>query len=80
MKILSAEMASIPKQAIQRMIKESFGLQITDDAASALAGMVERKARKISKFAVKNAKKEKRSKVVKKDIEEYMLKVGLNED
>ena len=79
MKILSAEMANIPKQAIKKMIQRSFGLQITNDAAAALADVLEKWARKISKYAVGNAKKEKRNKVVKKDIEEYVLKVGLDE-
>ena len=77
---MSAEMASIPKQAIKKMVQESFGLQITDDAAGALARLLERRARKISKFAVKNARKEKRGKVMKKDVQEYVLKVGLDED
>ena len=80
MKILSAEMASIPKQAIKKMVQGYFGLQITDDAAGALAKLLERRARKISRFAVKNAKKEKREKVTKKDIQEYVLKIGLDED
>jgi histone H3/H4 len=80
MKILSAEMASIPKQAIKKMVQEYFGLQITDDGAAAIARLLERRARKISKFAVKNAKKESREKVTKKDIQEYVLKVGSDED
>ena len=79
MKILSAEMANIPKKSIKKMIQGSFGLQITDDAAGALAQLLERRARRISKFAVLNAKKEKRNKVTKKDIEEYVLKVGIDE-
>ena len=80
MRILSAEMATIPKQAIQRMISRSFGFKITDDAAAALAHMLESKAKKISKFAVKNAARGKRAKVTKKDIEEYVMKIGLDED
>lgn len=79
MKILSAEMASIPKQAIKKMVQSSFGLQITDEAAGALAKLLERKAKKISKFAVENAKREKRGKVIRKDIEAYVFKVGLDE-
>lgn len=80
MKILSADMAAIPKQAIQKMIMRSFGLKITDDAASALAQMLERKAKRMSSYAVKNAKKHKRNKVTKEDIEDYVMKVGLDED
>ncbi len=80
MKILSAEMATIPTQAIKRMVLHSFGLKITDDAARAMAQELERKAKRISRFAVSNAKKEKRNKVTKKDIEEYVMKIGLDED
>lgn len=80
MKILSAEMAKIPKQAIQKMIHRSFGFKITDDAANAMAKMLERKAKSISRFAVKNASHDKRTKVTKKDIEEYVMRVGLDED
>ena len=80
MKILSADMADIPRQAIKKMIKEQFDLQITDGAAGALASMLERKAKKISKFAVNNAKRERRDKVTRKDIQEYILKIGLDEN
>ncbi len=80
MRILSAEMATIPKQAIKKMVMRSFGLKITDDAAAAIAAVLEKKAKKISLFAVKNAKKDKRNKVMKKDIEDYVMKIGLDED
>ena len=80
MRILSAEMATIPKQAIKRMMSQSFGLKITDEAAEALAAVLERKAKKISRFAVDSAKKDKRNKVTKKDIEDYIMKIGLDED
>jgi histone H3/H4 len=80
MKILSADMATIPRQAVKKIVKKYFGLQMTDDAAGAFAGLLEEKARRISTFAVKNAKKENRSKVTKKDIQDYVLKVGSDED
>ncbi len=80
MKILSAEMATIPRQAIKEMVMRSFGLRITDDAAGTIASILEKKARKISLFAVKNAKRDKRNKVTKKDIEEYVMKIGFDED
>lgn len=73
-------MANIPKQAIKKMIKSYFKLQITDEAAAALAEMLEKRAKKISSLAVKNARSEKRDKVIRKDIEESALKVGLDED
>lgn len=79
MRILSAEMATIPKQAIQKMIRRSFGYSISDDAAAALARMLESKAKKISRFAVRNANRERRTKVTRRDIEDYVMKVGLDE-
>jgi histone H3/H4 len=80
MKILSADMATIPKQAVKKIFNKYFGLQITEDGASALARLLEKKAKKISAYAVKNAKKEKRDKITKKDIEDYVLKVGSDEN
>ncbi|MDE1874170.1 MAG: NFYB/HAP3 family transcription factor subunit [Candidatus Micrarchaeota archaeon] len=73
-------MASIPKRAIKKMIQNSFGMRITDDAAGAMARMLESRAKKISRFAVRNAEHEKRRKVIRKDIEEYVVRVGLDED
>jgi len=72
--------ANIPKQAIKKLIKSYFKVNISDDGAVALARILENKAKRISKFAVRNAKKEKRDRVTKKDIEEYVLKIGLDED
>lgn len=80
MKILSAEMATIPKQAVKKIFGKYFGLQITDDGADALARVLEKKAKRISAFAVSNAKKEKRNKITKKDIQDYVLKVGSDDD
>jgi histone H3/H4 len=80
MKILSAEMATIPKQAVKKIFNKYFGLQITEEGAGAIARLLEKKAKKISSFAVKNAKKDNRDKVTKKDIEDYILKVGSDEN
>ena len=80
MKILSADMATIPKQAVKKIFSRYFGLQITDEGAGALARVLEKKAKSISAFAVKNARKDKRNKVTKADIQEYVLKVGSDED
>lgn len=80
MKILSADMATIPKQAVKKIFNKYFGLQITDKGADALARVLEKKAKRISAFAVKNAKKDKRDKVTKKDIEDYVLKVDSDEN
>jgi len=77
---MGISVANIPKQAIKKLIKKYFGVNISDDGAVALAKILESKAKRISKFAVKNAKREKRDRVTKKDIEEYVLKIGLDED
>ena len=41
MKILSADMATIPKQAVKKIFNKYFGLQITDKGADALARVLE---------------------------------------
>ena len=69
MLIKAVVMASIPMEAIKSLIKKQFGVKISDDGAAALAKILERKADAISKFAVDNAKKEKRDRITKKDIE-----------
>jgi len=76
MTILSADMATIPNESVKKIMQKYFGLQITDDAAGAMARILEKRAKKISAFAVNNAKKEKRQKVTKEDIQEYVLNVG----
>jgi histone H3/H4 len=83
MKILSSDgvcTASIPKQAIKKLIKRYFGANISDDGADAMARILESRAKRISRFAVGNARRQNRDRVTKKDIEEYVLKVGLDED
>jgi len=79
MKILSADMATLPKAAIKKLVKKYVGADLTDDGAEELAKALERHARTIAKFAVKNAKKEKRSSVTKKDIQEYIFKKETSE-
>jgi len=71
--------ASISKQAIKDLIKRNYGFEITDDGAAAMARMIEKKAMTVSKFAVKNAKKEKRKEVTKKDLLAYAQKVGFDD-
>jgi histone H3/H4 len=72
-------MASIPAESIKRMVSREFGLQITDDAARALAKMLESRAKRISRFAVLNSRKRKGDKITKEDIQEYVLKAGLDD-
>ncbi len=75
-------MAVISEQAVKGIIKkyaEVEGISITDDAVKTMSDMLNRKAKEIAKFAVNNAKTQKREKVMKKDISAYDLKVGFDE-
>ncbi len=73
MRILSAEMANIPKASIKKLLKSYFDVKITDEAAEEMAGILDKKAREISEYAVENAKKESRRTVTKKDIAGYIV-------
>ncbi|MDE1825177.1 MAG: NFYB/HAP3 family transcription factor subunit [Candidatus Micrarchaeota archaeon] len=61
-------MANIPNQAIKKLIKRYAKVNITEDGAEALGRILEKKAMNISRFAVKNAKKQGRSKITKEDV------------
>ncbi|MEM3201560.1 MAG: hypothetical protein QXS78_01155 [Candidatus Micrarchaeaceae archaeon] len=77
MRILSADIvAGIPDDAVRAFVKKYAKVKITEDAVREIAKMLNAEATRISKFAVKNAKKEKRDKITKKDIMDYVLKRG----
>jgi histone H3/H4 len=67
-------MAKISKQAVKELVKRYAKISITDDAVGEMTKMLESEAKRISSFAVSNAKKEKRDKITKKDIMDYVLK------
>ncbi len=69
-------MAKIPRAAIKQLVKGYFNANITESGVDELARMLESEAERISKFAVENAKKEKRGKVTKKDISKYVISRG----
>lgn len=69
-------MANIPKQSVKNIVRRYFKVNITDDGAAELAKMLEGEAKRISKFAVANAKKDKRDRVTRKDVREYVLKAS----
>jgi histone H3/H4 len=76
-KILSADlMAKISKMLVKKLVKEKFNIAISDDAALAIADMLEKKATSIARYAVKHAQRKKRSTVLSEDIEGYKLKFG----
>ena len=74
MKILSADkMANIPRAAIRDLVRKYLKANITEGGADELAKMLEEEAKRISEFAVGNAKKENRDRVTKKDITKYFI-------
>ena len=75
MRILSADlMAKIPRKAIKELVKSHFKARITEGGAEKMAAMLEKEAERMSAFAVQNAKRDRRVKITRKDIEEYMLR------
>ncbi len=67
-------MANISRDSIKKLVAKYAHARITDSGADEMAKMLEKRAKEIAKFAVKNAKKGKRNKVTKEDIEAYVFK------
>ena len=74
-------MRNISKSSIKKMMKSGSNpnLIISDKAADAIAKILENKARRIAKYAVKRAKSNKRNTITEEDIDTYMLKFGARE-
>ncbi len=76
-KILSAEsMRKISKATIKKLVNSSGGVIISDSAAAAIANLLEKKATRIAKYAVRRAKAKKRESVIAEDIESYRVRFG----
>jgi histone H3/H4 len=69
-------MRKISKAAIKRLVNTSGDVVISDSAASAIAALLEKKAKRIAKYAVKRAKSKKRGTVMAEDIESYKARFG----
>jgi histone H3/H4 len=69
-------MRKISKAAIKKLVNGSGGVVISDRAAAAIASMLEAKAKRIAKYAVKRARKAKRDTVTGEDIESYRVRFG----
>lgn len=67
-------MATISRSSIKALIKKKFKATITPGGADELARILENEAKRISSFAVLNAKKNKREKVTRSDIKDYIIK------
>ncbi|MCL4381475.1 NFYB/HAP3 family transcription factor subunit [Candidatus Marsarchaeota archaeon] len=68
-------MPKIPKTVIKELVKDR-GLRLNEKAADAITKILEKKAKEIAEYAVKNAKKNNREKITKEDIEAYIMKYG----
>ena len=76
-KILSAEsMRKISKASIKKLVNGRGGVMISDSAASAIAALLEKKAARIARYAVKRAKAKRRDTVMAEDIESYRVRFG----
>ena len=67
-------MGTISRTSIKKLVKKHYGVGITAGGADEIAKILEVEAQKISSYAVKNAKKNSRDKVTKKDINDYVIK------
>ncbi|MGC8567749.1 MAG: histone-like protein [Candidatus Micrarchaeia archaeon] len=61
----------LSKTYIKKFVWESFHVKISDQAAGALVDLLNKKASSIAKYAVKSAKKDKRTTILEKDIKKY---------
>ncbi|MGI0100814.1 MAG: histone-like protein [Candidatus Micrarchaeaceae archaeon] len=71
-------MRDIPNSTIKKIIKNSSNPDfiISDRAAAAIARILEGKAKRIAKYAVKRAKSNKRDTITEEDVETYRLMEG----
>lgn len=70
-------MRKISTSAVKKMVGASRGsVVISDSAAAAIADILEKKATRIAKYAVKRAKSRKRSAILEEDIDSYRIRFG----
>ncbi|MCL4404878.1 MAG: NFYB/HAP3 family transcription factor subunit [Candidatus Marsarchaeota archaeon] len=62
--------------AIKKLVNEKYGIKIDDEAAEAMAKMLDEKASEIAKYAVAHAKSSNSPKVTSEDIDAYKLNLG----
>jgi len=80
-RILSAEEGNkknISADSIKKIVKNGSnpGIIINKKAAEAIARILEVKARKIAKYAVKRARSQKRNTITAEDISSYLVRFG----
>ena len=69
-------MGKVSKTSIKRLVKNSSGIAISDNALESIAKLLEAKAKRIAEYAVKRAKAHKRDVVTEEDVDTYRLKFG----
>ncbi|MGI0134370.1 MAG: histone-like protein [Candidatus Micrarchaeaceae archaeon] len=69
-------MPKISASSIKKLVRDSSGTVISDSAANAISKILEKKAKRIARYAVKRAKSKKRATILEEDIDTYRLKFG----
>ena len=62
--------------AIKKLVNEKYDIKIDDEAAEAMARILDEKASEIAKYAVAHAKSGNNPKVTAEDIDAYKLNSG----
>ncbi len=66
----------IPIAAVKKLVMGKYGIKIDDEAAAAMAKMLDDKASEIAKYAVEHAKSSNSGRVTAEDVEAYTLDTG----
>ena len=69
-------MSRISKVSLKRLVRSSSGVSISDPALESIARMLETKAKRIARYAVKRARSHNRKVVIEEDVDTYRLKFG----
>jgi histone H3/H4 len=70
-------MDKIPTESVKRIIKNgSSEIIISDAAAASIARLLERKAKRIARYAVQRARKRKSGTITEDDIDAYKIRFG----
>ncbi len=70
-------MRNISKSSVKKIIRSrNSNVIISDRAADAIARILEQKAKRIARYAVRRAKGKKRATITEEDIDTYRLKFG----
>lgn len=71
-------MEKISKESIKKLVKNGSNpdVIVSDKAAEAIIAILEKKAKKIAKYAVDRAKNKKRATITEEDIDTYRMMFG----